>query len=108
MNIRVGRAARAKIKITTKLRINSAVVTTALLYRLETWATTRQQEQQIDAFDTTCLCSILNIRWWHRTRNTEVREKPQRSYAALIMKRNRLQCFVLGCLDPNSYEYGMI
>ena len=103
INIRVGRAAsafqhlrntwRAKIKVTTKLRIYNAVVITTLLYGAETWATTRQQEQRIDAFDTRCLRSILNIRWWHRTRNADVRERTQQPYASLIMKRNRLRWF---------------
>ena len=35
----------------------------------------------------------LNIRWWHHTRNTEVRERTQQPYASLIMKRNRLLWF---------------
>ena len=103
INIRIGRAAsafqnlrhtwRAKIKISTKVKIYNAVVITTLLYGAETWAITKQQEQRIDAFDSRCLCSILNIRWWHHTRNTTVRERAQQPYASLIMKKSKMRWF---------------
>ena len=70
------------------LQKRAAVIIKALLYGLETWATTRQQEQRIDASDTRCLGSILNIRWWHHTRNTEVREKTQQLYVFLALFGN--------------------
>ena len=103
INIRIGRAAsvfqnlhnawRAKIKISTKVKIYNAVVITTLLYGAETWAITKQQEQRIDAFDSRCLRSILNIRWWHHTRNTTVRERAQQPYASLIMKKSKMRWF---------------
>jgi exonuclease III len=103
INIRIGRAAgafqnlrntwRAKIEISTKMKIYNAVVITTLLYGAETWAITKQQEQRIDAFDSRCLRSILNIRWWHHTRNTCVRERTHQPYASLIMKRNKMRWF---------------
>ncbi|KAL6481095.1 hypothetical protein MHYP_G00091750 [Metynnis hypsauchen] len=116
INIRIGRAAsafqnlrntwKAKIRLSTKLRIYNAVVLTTLLYGAETWAMTKQLEQRIDAFDTRCLRSILNVRWWHHIRNTEVRERTQQPYASLIVKKNRLQWFGhVKRMDPQRLPY---
>jgi len=103
INIRIGRAAsafkrlnttwRSKVKIKTKLKIYNAVVVPTLLYGSETWATTKRQEQRLDGFDTRCLRRLLKIRWWHHTRNSDVREQTKQPYASLLLKRNRMRWF---------------
>ena len=100
VTIRIGKAAsafrllrdiwKAKIQLQTKLRIYRAVVIPTLLYGAETWATTRRQEQRLDAFDSRCLRIILNIKWWHRKRNSDIRELTQQPYASTTIKRKRL------------------
>jgi len=103
ITIRIGKAAstfrllqttwKAKIKLQTKLKIYNAVVIPTLLYGSESWSTTRKQEERLDVFDSRCLRLILKIRWWHHTRNSDVRERTQQPYASTLLKRNRLRWF---------------
>ena len=103
INIRIGKAAnafrmlrnvwRTKIRLQTKLKIYNAVVISTLLYGAETWSTTRKQEQRLDAFDSRCLRMILKIKWWHRKRNSDIRETTQQLYVSTIMKKQRLRWY---------------
>jgi len=103
ISIRIGKAASAfrqlnniwksKIKLQTKLKIYSAVVISTLVYGAETWATTKSQEQRLDAFDTRCLRIILRVRWWHRERNSNIREITRQPYVSTTIKRNRLRWY---------------
>jgi len=71
---------KANIKMQTKMRIYKAVVVTTLLYGSETWSTTRNQDDRLDAFDTHCLRIILQISLWHYRRNSYIREITQQLY----------------------------
>ena len=103
INTRIGKAAgafrllrsiwKAKICIQTKLKIYNSVVISTLLYGCETWATTGKHEQRLDAFDSRCLRIILGIRWWHRVRNSDIRERTKQPYTSTIIKRHRLRWY---------------
>lgn len=84
---------KAKISLTTKIKIYNAVVIPTLLYGAETWSSTRKQEERLDAFDSRCLRIILKIKWWHHTRNSDVRERTQQPYASTLLRRRRLRWF---------------
>ncbi|MCG8432081.1 MAG: reverse transcriptase family protein, partial [Candidatus Omnitrophica bacterium] len=101
VKIRIGRASaafgqlskvwRSRVSLRTKLRIYNAVVISTLLYAAETWATTQTEEKRLDAFDTKCLRRILNVKWFHRVRNTEIRARTEQQPVSLLLKRSRLR-----------------
>ena len=65
-----------------------------LLYGSETWATTNSEEKRLDVFfDNRCLRRILGIKWFHRVRNTTVRERTGQTPASLLLKTRRLKWF---------------
>ena len=82
-----------KISLKTKLRIYNAVVVSTLLYGSETWATTNSEERRLDVFDNRCLCRIVGIKWFHRLRNTTVRERTGQTPVSLLLKTGRLKWF---------------
>ena len=84
---------RSKISLKTKLRIYNAVVISILLYGSETCATTISEEKRLDVFDNRCLRRILGIKWFHRVRNTTVRERTGQIPASLLLKTRRLKWF---------------
>ena len=84
---------RTKISSKAKLRIYNAVVISTLLYGSETWATTISEEKRLDVSDNRCLRRILGIKWFHRVRNTTVREKTDQTLASLLLKTRRLKWF---------------
>ncbi|XP_056006763.1 uncharacterized protein LOC130050564 [Ostrea edulis] len=96
LNIRIGKAAntwRANISLKTKMRIYRAVIIPTLLYASETWATTRNHEQRLEAFDSRCLRIILKTKWWFPRRNSDIRELTDQPYASTLLMRNRLRWF---------------
>ena len=103
LRTRIGRASatfgqlfkiwRSKISLKTKLRIYNAVVISTLLYGSETCATTISEEKRLDVFDNRCLRRILGIKWFHRVRNTTVRERTGQIPASLLLKTRRLKWF---------------
>ena len=84
---------KSKISLQTKMKIYNAVVISTLMYGAETWATTRKQEQRLDGFDSRCLRIILKVRWWHRKRNSDIRELTKQPYVSTTLKRNRLRWY---------------
>jgi len=68
-------------------------VLSTLLYGAETWATTLTEEKGLDAFDMRCLRRILKVRWFHHTRNSEIRRRTGQAPASLLVKRSRLRWF---------------
>ena len=64
-----------------------------LLYGSETWVTTNSEEKRLDVFDNRCLRRILGIKWFHRVRNTTVRERTGQTPVSLLLKTRRLRWF---------------
>ena len=103
LRTRIGRASAAfgqlskiwssKASLKTKLHIYNAFVMYTLLYGSETWVTTNTEEKKLDVFDNQCLCRILGIKWFHRVRNTAVRERTGQTPASLLLKTRRLRWF---------------
>ena len=103
LRTRIGRASaafgqlfkiwRSKISLKTKLYSYNAVVISTLLFVSETWATTNSEEKRLDVFDNRCLRRILGIKWFHRVRNTTVRERTGQTPASELLKTRRLRWF---------------
>lgn len=55
--------------------------------------TTNTEEMKLDVFDNRCLRRILGIKWFHRVRNTAVREWTGQTPASLFLKTRRLRWF---------------
>ena len=51
------------------------------------------EEKRLDVFDNRCLRRILGIKWFHRARNTTVREKTGQTPVSLLLKTKRLRWF---------------
>ena len=112
LRTRIGRASatfgqlfkiwRGKISLKTKLCIFNAVIISTLLYGSEKWATTNSEEKRLDVFDNRCLRRILEIRWFHRVRNTTVRERTGQTPASSLLNTRRLKWF--GHVSPMGQE----
>ncbi|GLD63149.1 uncharacterized protein AKAME5_001479600 [Lates japonicus] len=50
--------------LSTKLRLNNSPVPSFLLYAAETWTLCSNLERRLDAFNTSCLCKIADLRWY--------------------------------------------
>jgi len=65
----------------TKLKLYYVCILPIMLYGSECWALSKADVRKIDALDQWCLIRILDIRWYHRVSNWEVRrltEQPLR------------------------------
>ena len=59
-----------------------------MLYGSECWALSKADAREIDALDQWCLRRILDIRWYHRVSNREMRRMTEQlSPTATIQKR---------------------
>jgi len=78
---------RRGISTTTKLKVYSAVVLTALLFACESWTVYQRHARQLNHFHMTCLRRILKIKWQDRVPDTEVLSRAnQPSIHSLLMK----------------------
>ena len=75
------------IKLTTKIKMNRAVVHNSLLYGCEMWTLYRKHLKQLEHFHMRSLRSIIGIKWQYSMANTEVldRCKPT-SIRAMILR----------------------
>ena len=83
------RCGEQNYSLKTKLRIYNAVVISTLLHGSETWANTNTEEKKLDVFDNRRLRRILGIKWFHRERNTTVRERTSQTPTSLLLTTRR-------------------
>ena len=63
------------VRLSTKVAVYKAVVTTTLLYGCESWITYRRHIRSLDQFHMRCLHRIARITWQDKTPNTEVLQR---------------------------------
>jgi hypothetical protein len=80
--------ASIQISMKTKLRIFNSNVKSVLLYRCETWRTTKTMLLKIQTFSNTCLSHIYNTRQSDKLRSTDLWEQVgQEPVAGEILRR---------------------
>jgi len=63
------------------------------MYGSECWALSRVDARKVDALDQWCLRRILDIRWYHRVSNCEVRRLTEQPHLTSIIQKRRLTLF---------------
>ncbi|CAH2319297.1 Hypothetical predicted protein [Pelobates cultripes] len=77
-----------ELTLTIKIRLFNSNVKSVLLYRAETWRTTKNTNKRIQTFINSCFRRILHIRWPDTVSNTNLWERTcQLSAEAVIWKR---------------------
>jgi len=74
---------KSRLSLSTKLKLYNVCILPIMLYGSECWALSRVDDRKVDALDQWCLRRILDIRWYHRVPNCEVRrltEQPPSYY----------------------------
>ena len=99
VGIRVGKAGSAfrtlnkvwnaqNISLSTKLKLFSSIVVSILIYGCESWKGLKEIENRVRRFESGCLRKILNIRWFDRVSEVELRRRTgQRSVVELVKSR---------------------
>ena len=99
VGIRVGKAGSAfrtlnkvwnaqNISLSTKLKLFSSIVISILIYGCESWKGLKEIENRVRRFESGCLRKILNIRWFDRVSEVELRRRTgQRSVVELVKSR---------------------
>jgi len=64
-----------------------------MLYGSECWALSKADARKVDALDQWCLRRILDIRWYHRVSNCEVRRLTEQAPLTTIIQKRRLTLF---------------
>ena len=64
-----------------------------MLYGSECWALSKADTRKIDALDQWCLRRILDICWYHRVSNHEVRRMTEQLPLTDIILKRRLMLF---------------
>nr|VZI17359.1 unnamed protein product [Spirometra erinaceieuropaei] len=66
---------RHGLQLSTKLKMNKAVILPTLLYAAETWTMYKKQTRRLNHFHLSCLRRILRLNWQDRIPDTEVLER---------------------------------
>ena len=82
------------ITLSRKVQMLQTCVFSVLLYASETWTLRKEDERRLRAFEMRCYRSILNIRWFHRVANEEMRHRIRtNSDIVQTVKRRKLGLF---------------
>ncbi|VDP08980.1 unnamed protein product [Schistosoma margrebowiei] len=103
---------RKQQSINTKVRIFNTNVKTIILYRVETWRTTKVIIQKIQVLINSCLREILRIRWPDTVSNNLLWERKNQISEGEEIKKKRWKCIrhtmrkTLNCVtwNPQVYE----
>ena len=74
----------------TKLKLYNVCILPIMLYGSECWALSRVDARKVDALDQWCLRRILDIRWYQRVSNCEVRRLTEQPPLTSIIQKRRL------------------
>ena len=85
---------RDDISLDTKLKVYNSAVLSVLLYGSESWRVLKQDLQQLEVFQMSCLRRIAGISLLERRRNCDIRATCRNQPAiARLLQRNRLRWF---------------
>lgn len=79
----------SNIQTKLKLKIFTSTVRAVLLYGSSTWKLTKQQEHQLDTFQTKCLRKILKIFWPNKISNEDLYKRTNCKPITAIVKKQR-------------------
>ena len=65
-----------------------------MLYGSECWALSRVDARKVDALDQWCPRGILDIRWYHRVSNCEVRRLTEQPPLLRLYRKEDSRCLV--------------
>ena len=77
----------------TKLRMYRALVSSVLLYGSEIWNLTIRDCNRFNAFDMSCLRRLENVKWYHRVRNSTIRQQTKQHPVSITLTQRRLRWF---------------
>ena len=69
------------------------LVSSLLLYCSETWKRTIRDCNRLNAFDMSCLRRLENVKWYHRVRNSTIRQQTKQHTVTLTLTQRRLRWF---------------
>jgi len=81
------------VAASTELKLYNVCILPIMLYGSECWALSRVDARKVDALDQWCLRRILDIRWYHRVSNCEVRRLTEQPPLTSIIQKRRLTLF---------------
>ena len=84
---------KSRLSLSTKLKLYNVWILPIMLYRSECWALSRVDARKVDALDQWCMRRILDIRWYHRVSNCEVRRLTKQPPLTSIIQKRRLTLF---------------
>jgi len=79
---------KSRLSLSTKLKLYNVCILPIMLYGSECWALSRVDARKVDALDQWCLRRILDIRWYHRVCNCEVRRLTKQPPLTTMMIRS--------------------
>ena len=82
-----------RLSLSTKLKLYNVCILPVMLYGSECWALSKADARKVDALDQWCLRKILDIRWYHRVSNCEVRRLTEQPPLTTIIQKRRLTLF---------------
>ena len=83
----------SRLSLSTKLKLYNVCILPIMLYGSECWALSRVDDRKVDALDQWCLRRILDIRWYHRVSNCEVRRLTKQPPLTSIIQKRRFTLF---------------
>ena len=84
---------KSRLSLDTKLKLYNICILPIMLCGSECWALSKADARRIDALDQWCLRRILDIRWYHRVSNREVRRMTEQPPLTAIIQKRRLMLF---------------
>ena len=84
---------KSRLSLGTKLKLYNTCILPIMLYGSECWALPKANARKIDVLDQWCLRRILDIRWYHRISNREVRRMTEQPPLTDIIQKRRLMLF---------------
>ena len=73
----------------TKLKLFNGTVISILLYGCETWKGLKEVETKIRVFESNCLRKIMNIKWYERVTEEEVRRRSGQQSVIEELRKHR-------------------
>ena len=84
---------KSLLSLSTKLKLYNICILPIMLYGSECCALSRVDARKVDALDQWCLRRILDIHWYHRVSNCEVRHLTEQPPLTTIIQKRRLTLF---------------
>jgi len=81
---------KSRLSLSTKLKLYNVCILPIMLYGSECWALSEADTRKVDALDQWCPRSILDIRWYQRVSNWEVRRLTEQPPLTTIIQKRRL------------------